>query len=387
MRSVWALAGLALALGVASAPPVAAGPGDEKAVQVVGQAAVVNNDVALAKDRAKKDAFRNALEQVAGVKVQSVTTVKDFQLVSDAVSAKAEGMIKEYKILEEKVEGGVASVKIDAVVSKTVAEDGLPLLLMEANNPKVAFIISERMAGQTDFSLANQERGKTENLLIDYFTSRGMTVVDLAGIAGVSLGGGSAGELTAADAEKLAEKADAQFIVIGKVVGTDAGPIMNTGMRSYSMSLTFKMFSTATHEVVATVTKSNAVPCTAANLAPVSCAALYKQRVIEPAAQELMVKTAKAWLKGVSGAKRVQVLATVANFGALQKFITALPADVRGVKSVQQRSFKAGKAVLDVELEGDTNYLAAELSAKKIGGAAVEVTAVNADRIEVELKK
>ena len=175
MRSVWALSGLALALGVASAPPAAAGPDDTKSVQVVGQAAVVNNDVALAKERAKKDAFRNALEQVAGVKVQSVTTVKDFQLVSDAVSAKAEGMIKEYKILEEKVEGGVASVKIDAMVSKSVVEDGFPLLLMEANNPKVAFIIAERMAGQTDFSLANQERGKTENLMIDYFTQRGMT--------------------------------------------------------------------------------------------------------------------------------------------------------------------------------------------------------------------
>ena len=174
---------------------------------------------------------------------------------------------------------------------------------------------------------------------------------------------------------------------MGKVVGTDAGPIMNTGLRSYNMSLTFKMFSTTTHEVVATATKSNAIPCTSPNLAPVSCASLYKQRVIEPAAQEMMVKTAKAWLKGVSGAKRVQILANVANFSALQKFITALPADVRGVKNVTQRSFKAGKATLDIELEGDTNYLAAELSAKKIGGAAVEVTGVNADKIEIEIKK
>ncbi|MEW5848086.1 MAG: flagellar assembly protein T N-terminal domain-containing protein [Myxococcota bacterium] len=362
---------------------------DSKTVEATGQAAIVNGDAAGARDRAKKDALRNAVEMVAGANVTSVTTVKDFQLVSDAVASKAEGFVKEYKILEEKNEGGVVTMRVSATVSKSAAADAFSLALMEAGHPKVAFIIAERMAGQTDFSLANQERGKSENMMVDYFQQRGLTVVDLGGLAGINLNGtASTGQLSAQDAEYLREKADAQYAVVGTVVGVDAGPIMQTGLRSYNMSLTLKMFNTNTNEVVATVTKSNAIPCTAPNLAPPSCSSLYRARVVDAAAQELLEKTSKSFVKNMTGTKRVQMHVTVANFGALQKFIKALPEDVRGVASVQQRSFKGGKAVLDVELEGgDTNYLASELSAKKIGGAAVEVNGVNPSQLEIEIKK
>lgn len=389
MRSIWALTGLALALAAYPAG-VRAQSEDLKTVEAVGQAAVVGGDAAAARDRARRDALRNAIEQVAGAKVSSVTTVKDYQLVSDAVSAKVEGMVKEYKVLEEKNEGGVVSMKVSATISKGMVEDSYPLALMEAGHPKVAFIIAERMAGQTDFATGNQERGKTENMLVEYFIAKGMTVVDFGGAAGLNLlGGNSSGELTAADAERLAEKADAQYMVIGKVVGIDAGPVLIQGMRSYNMSLTLKMFSTQTNEIVAAVSVSNAIPCISPNLAPVSCSKLYKDRVVEKAAHELMTKTAKAFVKGsISGSKRVQVRATVGNFAALQKFVKALPDEVRGIASVSQRSFKGGKALIDVELEGgDTNYLAGELAAKKIGGSTIEVLGVNNDQLEIEIKK
>lgn len=391
MRNLLAVTTMAATLAALSAPGVVRAADETKTVEATGSAAVLNTgDVASAKDRARKDALRNAVEMVAGANVTSVTTVKDFQLVNDAVSSKAEGMVKEYTVLEEKNEGGVYNIKIRATVSKAAAQDAYALALMEANHPKVAFIIAERMAGQTDFSLANQERGKTENMMVEYFMERGLTVVELGGLTGVNLNGAaSTGELSAADAEKIAEKADAQYVVIGKVVGVDAGPVMVQGLRSYNMSLTLKMFSTSNHEIIATSTSSNAIPCISPNLAPISCAKTYKERVVNVASMDLLSKTATYWSRANStGAKRVQVRAKVSNFAALQKFVKSLPDEVRGVSSVQQRSFKGGNAILDIELEGgDTNYLAGELSSRKVGGSGIDVLGVNGDVLEIEIKK
>lgn len=391
MRGIWTLSGMALALSTVAAPAVVLAQADEQTVEATGSAGIVNGDVAGAKEKARKDALRNAIEMVAGAKVSSVTMVKDYTLVSDAVASQSEGLVKSYKILEEKTENGAAVIKVSAVVSKAAAMDAFSLALLEAGRPKVAIIIAERMAGATDFTTGNQERGKSENMLIEYLQARGLSVVDLAGLSGVNLSGvANTGELSAADAEKVAEKADAQYVLIGKVVGIDAGNVMQTqGFRSYQMSMSMKMFSTSTHEVVATVTKSNVVPCITPNLAPLSCSSLYKSRVVEPAAEDLMAKTAKWFVRSnVTGTKRVQLMVTVPNFGALGKFEKGLQDDVKGVTTVTRRSFNKNKAVLDVELEGgDTNYLANELSTKKIGGASVEVTGVMTDKLEAEVKK
>ena len=389
MRGVWMYTGLAVTLGMVSAPGVVRADDDAKTVEATGQAAIVNGDVGGARDRARKDALRNAVEQVAGANVTAVTTVKDYELISDAVSAQTDGLVSSYKILKEENKDGAVKITVSAVVSKAKAMDAFSLALLEAGRPKVAFVIAERMAGQTDFSVANGERGKTENMLIDYFQQRGLTVVELGGLTGINLNGAaSSGELSAADAARIAEQADAQYVVIGKVVGVDAGPVMVQGLRSYNMSMTLKMFSTSTHIIVATTTKSNAIPCVSPNLAPLSCYSLYRNRVVDKGAQDLLEKTSKAFIRdSVTGSKHVQVLVAVSSFGTLRNFIKGLD-DIRGVNKVQQRSFKSGRAVLDIELEGgDVNYLATELSSKKVGGSSVEVVGVNTDKLEIELKK
>ncbi|MBI5495409.1 MAG: hypothetical protein HY904_10325 [Deltaproteobacteria bacterium] len=386
MRNKAFISATALALCVATT----ARAEDEKTVTVTGQAAIVNGDQKGATEKARRDAFRLAVEQVGGVQLASSTVVKNFMMTSDVVRSQADGFVKAHEDKEVKCDASVCSVTAAVTVAKSGVDSFYNLMLMQAGHPKVAFVIAERMAGQTDFSLANQERGKSENMLTDYFIERGMKVVDFGGMTGVNLSGAAAsGELSAADADKLADKADAQYVVLGKVVGVDAGPIMIQGLRSYNMTFTLKMFSTATHEIVATVTKSNAIPCISPNLAPVSCMSLYRARVVEPAAQELLNKTAKSFQQQVTGERRVQVRAKVASFAALNGFVKALQGGaIGGIKDVQQRTFKDGKATLDLQLEGgDVNYLAGELSSKKVGGSTVEVTGVNNDLIEIEIKK
>lgn len=386
MRSTWALTAAAVTLCAATTTALAM-DGEEKTVTVTGQAAINSNDEKGAKERAKRDAMRQAVEQVGGVTISSSSVVKNFALASDVVRSQADGFVKDFQEKSAVCEKGICTVTGDATVTKTGVQDFYSLLLMQAGHPKVAFVIAERMAGQTDFTLTNSERGKTENLMTEYFIERGMKVVDFGGMTGMKLSGqASSGELTTADAEKLAEKADAQYVVLGTVVGVDAGPVMIQGIRSYNMTLSLKMFSAATHEIVASVTKSNAIPCITPNLAPVSCMNLYKARVVDAAAQDLMNKTAKAFTAQTTGERRVQLKVKVAKFPTLNAFVKGLPS-VTGVKDVQNRGFKDGRATVDIQLDGgDVNYLAGELSSKKIGGTTVEVVGVNNDQLEVEVK-
>src|SRR5687767_15807724 len=110
----------------------------EETVEVEGVAAVVNNDVAIARDRAIDDAKRKAVEQVAGAQVSSESITENFQLVEDKIYSRAAGFVKNYKILSElKDEGGVYRVKIKANVDTKAVADNLDQIFQEIGRAHV----------------------------------------------------------------------------------------------------------------------------------------------------------------------------------------------------------------------------------------------------------
>src|SRR5262245_25397452 len=82
-------------------PAIAAAGQEPQTVEIEGFAAVVNNDIAQARDKAIDDAKRKAVEQVAGSQVSSESISENFQLVSDKIYARASGFVKNYSISSE----------------------------------------------------------------------------------------------------------------------------------------------------------------------------------------------------------------------------------------------------------------------------------------------
>ena len=68
---------------------------DIKTVSVKGEAAVIKGDKDQGLKDAKREARRRAVEEGAGVLVQSNTVVRNFQLVSDEITTSAKGVIVE----------------------------------------------------------------------------------------------------------------------------------------------------------------------------------------------------------------------------------------------------------------------------------------------------
>ncbi|MBN2359310.1 MAG: flagellar assembly protein T N-terminal domain-containing protein [Deltaproteobacteria bacterium] len=379
----------ALGCGVLAAmAALAASTALAKSVTVKGEFAIEGGDEAAARKAALKDAFRKAVEQVAGIKVQSTTVASEWAIVKDEIIARTEGMVTSHKVISEGAKDGVYEITIQADVAEKPVGEAIEQLIGLKKSSKIAFLVAEKMAGKTDFSVSTAERGMTENLLINLFQERGFPVVDLSGLAGLDLSAGTRkGEISAADAEKIAQKANAQYVIMGKVEGRDAGPVMGTDFHSYQMNLTMQMFATSNHAVVATATEGGAVQ----SLSPVFNAAglqLYKTRVIEKVANKLIERIAKRWTEEEqTGAKRVQLIVeNVPNFKAVDSIVKALK-KLKGVSEATRQSLVKKVATIDVDVESSTDTLAAQLSSTKLGGYKIEVTEVVEGRIVVTVGK
>ena len=88
-----------------------------EATVVKGYASIMNGDVAGAKAEAKRQAMRELVEQVAGVKIQSTVEVSMNMLVRDEILSKSEGYVTINKIIKEEVRGDVFYIELDATAS------------------------------------------------------------------------------------------------------------------------------------------------------------------------------------------------------------------------------------------------------------------------------
>jgi len=108
----------------------------------------------LSKEEATKVALRNALEQGGKSEIFSDTQVENFQLMHDTIITRAEGIVTDYKVLEEKkVIGGTFKVKIRAKVSKKALVDSwgaIQNVLNQIGRPKIMVYVVERIDGKTE---------------------------------------------------------------------------------------------------------------------------------------------------------------------------------------------------------------------------------------------
>ena len=119
---------LALALLVLLAPFVLRAQATE--VEAEGQAAILNNNLAGARNQALVNAQRNAVEQGVGLVLDSKTVSENFEIIRDKVLTSSQGFVTKYTILQEgpTPDQQTFRVKIKAEVSQELLEDRLSAL-------------------------------------------------------------------------------------------------------------------------------------------------------------------------------------------------------------------------------------------------------------------
>src|SRR5579863_3189296 len=127
-RSLWLAVLLAAAgLAVALALPHGASAAD---VEATGTAAVINGNVASARNQALINAQRNAVEQGVGLVLDSKTVAENFQVIKDEILTSSQGFVTNYLVISEGATPDRLSyqVKIKATVAQNLLEDKLSAL-------------------------------------------------------------------------------------------------------------------------------------------------------------------------------------------------------------------------------------------------------------------
>lgn len=111
----------------------------------VTYAQVVTVDgIGIDKDSAVRDAMRNAVEQVVGVHINSLTLVNNAAIEMDHIYTNAQGYVKNYKILSEDKTGNQYKVKMSLDVNDTPNSALMNKLNMISmlNDPRIAVVIN-----------------------------------------------------------------------------------------------------------------------------------------------------------------------------------------------------------------------------------------------------
>ena len=143
-------------------------------VEVAGKAKIIGGDEGRARSRALLDAYRNAVNQGAGVMVKEVTEMRNFQHLISAISAESAGYVRSYEELSSgrsKTEADtyVFWIKAEVVKGDMRDEEGTEsfrLLLDALGNPRLLVVLEERSTVVPNRLAARGGAGKTIEIAI-----------------------------------------------------------------------------------------------------------------------------------------------------------------------------------------------------------------------------
>lgn len=379
-----ACAALVAALAIIVTAPSAQAENGQKYVDAQGIAAIIDNDIGAARDRALEDARRKAVENVVGVLVDSETLVENFQLVSDKIYSQSAGYICGEEITNERQDEYNYYVTIHACVAQGNLEDNLlaiGICLRRLENPRTMLMIAEQNVGQRDYH-GWWDRGSdlsiVEQKLMEAFNEKGFPLID-PNVAGGNIRVTKAigGEPDPNDAVKVGKSFNAEYVVIGKATAT-CREKDQYGFYSCYANITTRIVKVDTGRIFGSASASGK----SAHIEEHESGVRALKKAAEELAPELIKKITQRCEKETTGGNEFKLtLSGVSSISALSNFIKDME-NIRGVENVSRRSYGGGEAVVEVKYKGRAGDLAQQIEAKTGG----KVTGFTANTLKVQLK-
>jgi hypothetical protein len=363
------------------------GGGDTQAVQANGLGAIISGDVVKAKEDATNSALRNAVEKAVGVIVSSDVLTQNYQTVEDNVYSRSAGYIQSWKIISEKKidVDNTFEVTVEAVVKLTDLKNdlaGIGVLLARKGKPRMMVIIEENNMNN---SSAWGNLNTAESTIIEEFRLKGFQFVDQAtvkqNIQKDAALAAAAGDAQAAVA--LAQSYGAEVIVTGKAVANaTTTTVYGTSIRSQQATLNIKAIRADNGSIIAV----SSVQDKTTHIDDMTGGAKAIQQGAKKLSADLINKILDQWSKELTSSSKITLLILgIQSFAQLDNFKSSLKYYVRGIESVNQKSYGGGVAELDIETKGTADQLARELQLKDLEKFKVEVTGVSPNKVTIKL--
>ncbi len=362
-----------------------------KSITVEGVAAVVGGDKAIARDRAIDDAKRKAVEQVAGAQVSAESISENFTLVSDRIYSRASGFVKTYKIVSELEQEGVYKVTIAAEVDSSAIASDLALIFQD--KPRVMVMIAEQNIGSKGFSYWWGSSGYVADMqmmqstLIQAWQPKGFKFVDPALLAGKLRMKGAMKKPNMGDkhAVLIGRDADADIVIVGRVLVSDAGPVMQgLKMHSFQAVGTLRVLSIDTGEILAVGDDTAAATHIDPNVGGRNAIKALAKKL----AGKLQSRIIAKWTAEASSSREIEmVVSGVKSSKQLKEIRKVLRSRVRGIESVSVRRRKRGKAFLTVKVKTRAQDFARDVENQTFENFTIEIEEVTRARVVLSLAR
>ena len=147
----------------------------EKCVNAEAESAIINDDIPSAKLEAIARAKWSAIEEVVDTEIKLRSFVQNFTLLEDVIKTKDDGVVKSYKVINQKNDKDSVNVKINACVELVNAREAVYQLGL---NNSIAVFIPAHKPGRSGDEF--EETNILSETLIGILTEQNYTVVDAA---------------------------------------------------------------------------------------------------------------------------------------------------------------------------------------------------------------
>ena len=359
-----------------------------------GVSVIVDNNTALARDQAVKDALRMVVEQTVGTMISSETVVQSYEVLQDQIYSKTQGYIRNYNIINESPDGNLYRVTVQANVAKGVLKNdlmALGLLIARKNMPRIMIMVAEQNVGMHHYAYwwhvvaGHADLTITENTLMEKLSEKGFNIVDHSvKTKNIQISDAYKIESLTNDAIKtLGNLYDAEVVIYGKALSKLAGSVMGSSMKSAQADVSLRAVNTDNGQVIASSTNHAA----AVHPSEVNAGTEALKLAAEGIAEKLITQIINRWSQDVSGGTMIQVVISgIKSYNHLVKFKEMVQKKIRGVAGLYQRDFSSGVATLDINISTTAQNLADELIVIDYGGFVIDITSITQNSINLEMK-
>jgi hypothetical protein len=345
---------------------------ENKKVRAVGMATIHNNIVDIARDKAIDNALRNVVEKVVGVMVTGSTEVENFQLKMDRILSESKGFVENYRILSEKREGDSYEVDIEAEVGAGKLQDRLQameLLISRKSRPRLMVVFNE----------AAQKDAIAEAAMSKFFLARGFKLVDSLI---VKKSRGEFNVAISATNEKalsnLARTYGAEVVIFGSVEAmSNSFTVSGIEMFTNKVNVSVKVINGDTGDVITTGSESKSVPGAKGDISRLTEEASCKL------AGKILEDTLERWSSELTNTTTIKLIVSgLDEYQDLVGFKDHLPLVLKGFKVLYQRSYQQGTVELDIEVKGDIQGVADDLSVFVMKGRKLKISAITQNMVK-----
>ena len=316
---------------------------------------VIVDGVGVDRDSAMRDAARTAVEQIAGMYINSNTVVKDTSVEMDEILSHAQGYVQNIQVISESMSNGAYRVRASVDVNTDPNSAFMKRMdaVMRLNDPRIGVVIlTDDSDIDHDFYALPGHDTILETALNERLLTVGFKhVVDVnllsqlqdSAVLNAIYRGDSRLPYGGSNADRPID-----YLVIGRShaegydikIPNNQGGYITTPMASARTQLDLKIISFGTSTIIGTYSVEGQGVENSPNLARRKS----RQAAAVKAAEKLEQQFLKAAASAFSG---IQLTVRANNFSLVEQLVKELK-ELRGVQDVYVRGTNAGKTTIDI---------------------------------------